>query len=226
MGFDVDIPEPSYVELELEPVKVLHGPFDPHAVRERVYLGHPLVWRLEPDALPEDLRPYAEQNAQHRVFHLMLLEVNFRHDPREPVLLVNLEVMLSAGAHQQGKPAVAIRVSPRGLSTPRVRSSRLAVAADFGVLKPEAERSRQDEAGEPYLRVEGVGTSVVHWEFTRVAPRELADPHQLTLLTDTPRGVPVDAVLSLSATVRRKRAGFVNCTARIPDFLAITPVSG
>ncbi|MCF3135574.1 hypothetical protein [Streptomyces olivochromogenes] len=225
MEFEVDVPEPSYVELELDPVPLLHGPFDPHIVRERVYLGHPTVWQLTPDQLPEDLKPYGEQNSHLRTFGLMLLDLNFRHMAGEPILMASLEVTVSTGPHAHTRPGVVLRMSPLTLSTPQIRSSKIAFKADFGMLKPEAEHSRQGEVGEAYLLTDGVGTPSVQWSFRRVAPQELDHPHQLTLIVDTPKGVRCDAVLSLSATIRKKRVGFLHFKARIPHFLAVTELT-
>ncbi|MGC4984312.1 hypothetical protein ACLQ18_27335 [Streptomyces sp. DT193] len=222
MEFDVEVPDPSYVDLELEPVPVLHGPFDPHGVRQRVFLGHPVVWELAPDHLPEDLKQYGEQNSHHRAFRFMMLDLNFRHESGAPILMANLEVAVSTGHHAHPKPGVVLRMSPLTLSTPRVRSSKIALKADFGMLKPEAEHSWQGEAGEAYLLSDGVGTPSVQWSFNRVPPQELDHPHQLTLIVDTPKGVRCDAVLSLSATLRKKRAGVLHFRARIPHFLAVT----
>ncbi|WP_369228847.1 hypothetical protein AB5J56_00395 [Streptomyces sp. R21] len=222
MDFEVEVPEPSYTELELDPVPVLHGLFDPHAVRHRVYLGHPVVVQLASDQLPDDLKPYGDQNSHDRAFCLLLLDLNFRHVPGEPILMADLEVAVSTGPHSQPKPGVILHISPLMLSTPQVRSSKVALKADFGVLKPEAERSRQGEVHTAYLLSDGVGTPSVVWSFKRVVPQELDHPHQLTLIVDMPNGVRCDAVLSLTANIRKKRAGVLGYRAQIPHFLAVT----
>jgi hypothetical protein len=218
-----DVSDPSHIDFELVPRQVLHGPLELQTIRGRVTLGRPQPARLRADKLSDRHQAYAQQNSNLRTFTELLLDVNFRKVPREPIVNAVVQVSVNTdGADQDA--AVIIEISPSRLTASETSSAKVAVKADLGVVKPEGEISRQRDTGKPFLYGVGVGTEVIQWEFNRVPAQDLVGSYPLKLVVDAPRGVQCHASLALSTIIRTSRGGAIGYGAKMPDNLRFIPL--
>jgi hypothetical protein len=104
------------------------------------------------------------------------------------------------------------------------RTSKVTIGADLKFLKPAIEKSVEDE-GEVFLEALGQGCNDPLWSFKRTASQNLAGIHELSMVVALPANVRCKALLSLSADIRRKRAGLFGYEVEMPPELGIVDLT-
>lgn len=225
----VPVDEAEFVPLTLSPRQVMHGAAEQSPLNDRVSLAPPRVVTLDSDTIRNiagDLVAlHAGSNAEPLRFCLLTIDVSFHHIPDEPVAQATVGIQLVKEPRNGGPEPVAIAMIP-GLAVRAVkRSSTIRLGADLQMINSEVGRSVEYESGEPYLQAHQPGRSDPVWFFNRTRHQELVGPHQLMTVVAMPPASRCTALISLTASIRRRRAGLVGYEAQLPpDFRLVNLV--
>jgi hypothetical protein len=179
----------------------------------RITLGGPLSVPVTGAyaAQDPDLVAFLDQEAAHRVYHLVHLAVTFEPDQGLPRLeTATVELTLSSAA--AGGPAadgpVAWSLAPARVTddSELTTSLRLGPALKFAeteVTLGDATRTRTVRQSEPFLEALGELSPRPRWELRRTRTMSLRGSHRLVAVVRSPRDASTGVVVAVRATVRK-----------------------
>lgn len=218
-GIEVSLGEPVFLPVPLVPREVMHGGAD-LPLEDRVALAAPRVIRLEPDevrAIAGDLvGRYAEGRVDSLRYCLLSIDVSFLHVPAEPIVQATVNISLFNDSPNGQPDPVAIAMVPEIAIRATKRSSAVKFNANLQLVSSEIGRTVEYEGGDPYLQAHKPGRSDPAWFFTQTSAQNLAGPQQLLLVVAMSPHSHCKALLDMSANVRRRRAGLLGYSARLP----------
>lgn len=223
LAVDVPLDETDFASVSLMPRQVMHGAAEQTPLDDRVSLAPPRVITLDANpvtALAGDVIDlHAINHPRPLRFCLLTIDIGFHHVTEEPIVQAAISTRLFNEPPNGHPEPVAIAMIP-GLATRAIkRSSTIKLGVNLQVVSSEASRTVEHESGEPYLQAHKPGRSDPAWFFKRTQDQELAGPHQLLAVIAMPPDGHCKALVDLSASIRRRRAGLIGYEAQLrPDF--------
>jgi hypothetical protein len=174
----------------------------------RITLGGPYAVAVTADYVADDrdLRAFVENEAAHRVYHIVHMSVSFAGEPARPRLhRAAIEIRLSGTAAPE---PVAWSMSPLRVtdSVQVERSFRLGPELklhDVEVSGAEVEQKESWQRTQVFLQAQRVLRSDPAWEFTRTKTMSMYGSYRLIMVVRAAR----DEVTSFSGTVTAATRG-------------------
>jgi hypothetical protein len=183
-----------------------------HAVTSRVTVGRSDALHVTADevitdrALSDHLRRHDSELALVR----LAFRLSFRPAPGELFETALFSVVMTAdGPDDDVHPFVRTLAPDRLASGPFIAERGLTVGLTAGVpgveLAAEGSTKTTAEITCPYVVAAGLGEADPEWRYTRTATMELIGSHEMGLVAEYKRGVPLLVSISVQATVATGR---------------------
>jgi hypothetical protein len=219
--FNLRVPPQQMVSVELAEEALHLSPDDPDTLHGRVFVGAPIVVRLDHSTLrssDEVLARYASQK-NDLTFHYFQLDVGFVDDSEDPFQTVRLVVSL---ADDTSGRAIVRDIRPQRAWSAPPRTDELTIMSDlkFASFERRSERQRSEAS----LMAIGEGTSNARWDLRRVADVPIEGTYSLSLITECGSSNG-NALISVTSTVHRRRLRLMRYRVQLPREIKICSLS-
>src|SRR4051794_33336749 len=200
---------------------------DPDARRplmQRLAVGGPRTIPLTPETLyrgelePEARRVFAHQGAAFD-FYLVHLTCTFRPVNDEPFMTAAVTIELRGPASAEQEP-IAWSMQPERLTTTRWLSTSIKLTPALKIigvgLEGEAGRSEQWESHDVFVQALYEGLPTPTWELTTTRTAPIDGMQRFALIVRAPKATTTQALVTIRATVRRRRWGVIPYHAAFP----------
>ena len=192
-----------------------------------VSIGEPVPVPLTIDSVSEDkdlVNFLKSENAEHFKFHRVHLSCTFRPH-NDPFVNAWLKVQLARSDDIQTPQPIAWSMKPRRLEKFVEISRTVKIGASLKILPEVAElgigsgseRKQTWQHNEVFLEALNELQSDPIWEFTKTDKEPIRKSHRFDLVVRSPKDAVTGGMVSLSATVERKRLGIIPYKAAFPD---------
>jgi hypothetical protein len=214
-----EFPEPDLQPVRLRPqtrpvLGVESGQSGLRDEEKRLYVGLPLLRRLDPSTLGEDAKPFLLARPRSR-FHLLTIYAHFVHDEQRPFVSGWVNVTLRCTAPDAREQPVAWSMRPQNESEVVAVSRevtvgpslRLTIPSISAELNPAVSKKTQETFNRHDVSMEalGEGRSDPRWNLYATDSSPIRGTHALSLVIDIPANEHGSAFIDMGATIRERR---------------------
>ncbi|WP_370413557.1 hypothetical protein [Streptomyces fradiae] len=220
---ELPLPVPPLHEIDLVAVPRLQSPAPQPRIEGRVSLSaavvHPLTAEEAAGSEAEWLG-FLTAEAPHSAYFLLSLTCAFRPPGNgDPFADAAVGVLLESPYEPADRQPIAWSISPKKRSHPVERSGSIALSASLAIVETTLELTPGQ--GREDISVIGMGErdSDPEWRLQATGRRPLIGDETFTMIVKAAAGAPVQAHVTVAATIRHRRFGLIPYRADLPTAL-------
>ncbi|MCQ9133084.1 hypothetical protein [Streptomyces hilarionis] len=219
----MDLPPTPFHEIDLMEVPRLQSPAPQQRVAGRVSLSTAVVHPLTPqEAAAGDAEwlGFLTAEAAHSDYLLLSLTCAFRPPANgDPFADAAVGILLKSPDEPADRQPIAWSISPRKRSHPVERATTVALTAKLAIVESTLEVTPGQGREELFVVGMGERDSDPEWRVQATSRHPLIGDETFTVIVKATAGTPVQAHVTVAATIKHRRFGLISYRADLPAAL-------